>query len=336
MATIALVAVAVTGVMRATNELGDLTWFLHPLRNGYSTALTIKVLAFVPLVALGATNRFRNVPAFERRGDRPLLRTVGGELAIATVVFAMTGVMTGLPPKTAAAPSNRPTPLVVNGSDFATTTKVRLSMSPGTVGANSFVADVTDYDTGRPVDATGVSLQFDLPGQPTVGSTLKLEHGQHGQWQAGGTNLSINGTWNVTVLVQTGAGSTEVPLTVTPRPPQQTISVQRVAGQPTLFTITVQDGLQIQSYVDPGEPGRTNALHVTAFDAAGKELPLKGATISIAPPDGQASTPDLLRFGPGHFVANFDLTAGRWSFAITAQARNGQTLVGTFAESFGS
>jgi nitrogen fixation protein FixH len=209
-------------------------------------------------------------------------------------------------------------------------------MSPGTVGPNSFVADVTDYDTGKPIAASAVSLSFDLPGQPSVSSTLQLARGQSGQWQAGGTNLSLNGTWNVKVLVQTDAGSTEVPLTVTPRPPQQSISVQRIAGQPTLYTITVQQGLQIQAYVDPGQPGRTNALHVTAFDAAGKELPLKGATISLTPPGGQASTPDLLRFGPGHFVANFGLTAGRWTFAVTAQARNGQTLFATFAETFGS
>jgi nitrogen fixation protein FixH len=98
----------------------------------------------------------------------------------------------------------------------------------------------------------------------------------------------------------------------------------------------VQDGLQIQAYVDPGTPGRTNQLHVTAFDADGQELPLRSATISLGPPQGEATTPDLVRFGPGHFVANFDLTPGRWTFAITAEARDGRSLIASFARTFGS
>jgi copper transport protein len=335
LATGGLVAVAITGLLRATNELGA-TWWLHPGRTGYSTALALKVLTFVPLVALGAANRFRNVPSYEQRGPRPLLRSVAGELALAVGIFGITGVLTGLPPKPVITPSTAPKPLVVTGSDFATTTKVRLTIAPGTVGSNAFVAAVTDYDTGKPVGADAVTLSFSLSGRPELASTLELEHQPSGTWQAGGTNLSVNGTWNVTALVQTGSTSVEVPLTLTPEPPQQSISVSRVPGQPVLYTITVQDGLQIQAYVDPGTPGQTNQVHVTAFDAGGKELPLRSATISTTAPDGTVSQPEMLRFGKGHFAANFDLTSGTWTFAITADARDGRTLVATFKQTFGS
>ena len=330
-----LALLAVTGLLRASNELG-VTWWLHPLRNGYSTVLGVKVLAFVPLLALGAANRFRNVPGLRARGPRPLLRTVGGELALAAGVFVATAVMTGLPPTALTKPPATPArPLVVNGSDFATTTRVRLEIGPGTVGANDFGAIVTDYDTRERVPADAVSLSFALPDRPEVSSTLSLERAAAGAWQASGTNLALAGTWSVTVLIETSDGSVEVPLEVTPRPPQQQIQVSRQPGQPDLYTITMQEGLQIQAYVDPGTPDRTNQVHVTAFTPSGSELALRSATVSVTPPTGPATTPDLLRLGPGHLAANIDLTAGSWTFAITAETRDGRTLVASFQQSFG-
>jgi len=73
---------------------------------------------------------------------------------------------------------------------------------------------------------------------------------------------------------------------------------------------------------------------VTAFDADGKELPLHAATLSITPPEGTPFEPKMLRFGPGHFAANIDLTAGMWSFGITAHAETGQMLFASFRQSF--
>jgi copper transport protein len=328
-----LIVVATSGVLRASSELGGLTWFLDPFRNGYRTALVVKLSLVVPLVALGAVNRFRNVPRFGSLGPRPLLRTAGAELGLAACVLAVTGVLTGLPPKQMEKPRNAGTqgPLVVTGSDFATTTKVRLEIAPGVVGPNQFVAEVTDYDSGEPVDADRVSLEFHYPLRPEVGSKLELKRAD-GAWRAEGTSLALEGTWHVSVLVEGSSGSVEVPLIVTPRTPGQRIEVSRAPGQPDLYTIHLQDDLQIQSYVDPGVPGRTNQVHVTAFDAAGMELPLKSTLLEIAPPDGRPFQPDLLRLGPGHVVANVDMTPGMWSFHITAETEDGQVLSASFQQ----
>jgi hypothetical protein len=185
LAGVALAVVVVSGLLRSWNELG-VAWWLHPFRNGYSTTLALKVAIVIPLIGLGALNRYRNVPRYGSTGSRPMLRTVGGELALAAAVLLATGVLTGLPPKPneePAGPAARP--LVVTGADFATTTRVRLEVSPGTVGPNTFVADVTDYDTGEQVDARRVSLTFDLPDQPDVSSTLRLQRSQ-GRWQGAG------------------------------------------------------------------------------------------------------------------------------------------------------
>ncbi len=254
-----LFIVVVSGVLRSTNELGW-GWWLHPFQSDYSTTLVVKLSIVVPLIALGALNRYRNVARYEERGSRSVLRTAGAEMALAAAVLATTAVLTGLPPQpNAEAAPDAAKPLVVTGSDFATTTRVELRISPGTVGPNAFVATVRDYDSGEPIDAHRVSLTFELAGQPDVRSTLDLDPGARDTWQAAGTALAQQGTWSVTVLVEEAGGSVEVPLEVTPKAPEQHVSVSRVEGQPDLYTITLQGGLQIQAYVDPGEPGRTES-----------------------------------------------------------------------------
>jgi nitrogen fixation protein FixH len=222
---------------------------------------------------------------------------------------------------------------VVTGSDFATTTRVRLQVSPGTIGPNRFVADVTDYDTGQPVPADRMSLTFSLPGQPDVGSTLVLKHRADGMWQAEGTALAIDGRWDVLALIESSSGSTQVSLTVTPRAPPQQISVSRVAGQPDLYTITLTGGVQIQTYVDPGRPG-TNQLHVTAFDSSGQELPLDSISVRAESPS-DTNALDMQRFSPGHFVANLDIVPGSWRFLISATAKDGSILTASFQQTFG-
>ncbi|MGH2636948.1 MAG: FixH family protein [Actinomycetota bacterium] len=325
----------VTGVLRSSNELGGLTWWLHAFDNGYGTTLLVKLAVVVPIVALGALNRYRHVRRFDELGSRPLLRTVGGELALAGGVLALTGVLTGLPPQAGgmARPPTGPEPLLVSGSDFATTTRVRLEISPGTVGPNTFVATITDYDTGEPVDARRVTLSFRLPDRPEVGSELLLEPGEDGNWRAEGTELSVAGDWEVDVTIESGAGSVEVPLEVTPIRSEPRVEVSRVEGQPDLYTFFFDGDVTIQAYVDPGVPGRTNQLHVTAFDPGGGELPLHHIVVRVTPPDGRGFEPELLSLSEGHVAANLDLEPGTYTFGIEALADPGE-LVGSFEQTF--
>jgi hypothetical protein len=44
---------------------------------------------------------------------------------------------------------------------------------------------------------------------------------------------------------------------------------------------------------------------------------------------------DLLRFGPGHFVANLDITSGEWRFLLHLTTKDGADLTARFAETFG-
>ena len=90
--------------------------------------------------------------------------------------------------------------------------------------------------------------------------------------------------------------------------------------------------MQIQSYVDPGSPG-INQFHVTTFDASGQELPLASAGVHAEGPSGSAPL-DMERFSPGHFIANFDLVPGTWTFMIDVATKDGSELSARFRETF--
>lgn len=346
LATFALGIVVATGLTRALDEVGS---FGRLTGTDFGIALLSKTAAVLPLIGLGALNRFRFLPQFgdsgnggEPDGDhtgrrlRALRTSVGAEVGIAAVVLAVTGVLTGLPPAAqlaAASKQQAPAVATVDGNDFAKTTRVRLTITPGTVGPNRFEIVVRDFDTGAAVEARRVALRFSLPSRPEVGAqTLELERrGAAGTWSAQGAALAIEGRWRVVVLVQKAADSLEIPLEVEPRATPQKITVNRAPGQPAIFTITLDAGRSVQGYVDPGDPGK-NEVHFTFFDPSGTELPVASARMFLTPPGGETREVTVRRFGPGHFVADAELAPGRWRFRVEVQARAGDPATAAFFE----
>src|SRR5205823_5397822 len=139
--------VGLTGLLRAVSELGGMSNLLDGLRATYGLTLLAKVAVGLVLIGLGATNRLRNV-ALLAEDERPLRRFVTAETVFALGVLVLTGVLTGLsPPVTAASAATGPPPVAgsATGADFATTTRVALTMSPGFAGPNAFRAEVTGY-----------------------------------------------------------------------------------------------------------------------------------------------------------------------------------------------
>ncbi len=321
-AAVALGVVALSGIQRAISEVGGVGDWLHLFATSFGVALFVKLVLFAGLVALGALNRFRNVPGLAR-GTRPvgtLVRTVSAELVVVVGIFGVAGVLTELPPaKTAEAkPPAAAKPVVATGSDFATTMKAKLVANPGTIGINEFTVTLTDYDTGAPVEADTVSLAFILAGNPDVAPTdLILDPVKVGRWDGQGSALSIDGAWTVQVLVIQGADSRTIDLTLQPRPPEQDLTKVETAGAPTISTITFPGGASVQAYVEPGTSG-PNELHVTYFDASGNELPVDKLEVEARPLDGSLEPWKVRRFGPGHFVADGDAGAGMWRFWMRA------------------
>jgi copper transport protein len=337
MATVALGVVVLTGLARALVEVGS--W-----RGLYSTSfgrtLLIKLALVACLIAIGAVNRFRIVPAL--RAGRAKLATLGStvraELALAIPIVVAAAVLGELPPshyvtQTATRPQ-APAAVTVSGSDFATSVKVELTATPGSVGANRFSAKVVDYDSGQPVQADRVSLRFSLPSRPDVGaSTLELKRAPDGRWQGQGI-LSIAGRWSITMLVERPGGSVTVPLELEPRAAPETpsrVKVSTAPGQPTVYTIALQRGSSLQAYLDPGKPG-ANVLHLTYFAANGSEQPMFEVAAKATNPAGTTGDLSLSKFSSGHYVSNLNLNPGRWSFSISATSKEGDLTDARFEQ----
>jgi len=95
-ATVTLGVVLATGVARGIVEVGSLG---NLFDTTYGITLLVKVGLVAVLVALGALNHFRAVPALGRgAGVRSFTLNSRGELAVAAAVLAATALLSGLAP----------------------------------------------------------------------------------------------------------------------------------------------------------------------------------------------------------------------------------------------
>ena len=218
---------------------------------------------------------------------------------------------------------------MVSGSDFATTVKVRLTVSPGTAGFNEFTLRVTDYDSGAIVHASSVQLEFTQPLRPQLGeSTLTLKRQPNGTFAARGGNLAVAGIWEVAAIIENADSSTEVHLQLTTITPAPLVTATRFAGLPTVYSIQLQNGWLAQVYLDPDHAG-ADEFHVTFVtnSNATSEIPIASVTIGMTPPGG---TPTILvsrRLDPtGHFVADANVPAGATRYDIIATTTRGVAI----------
>jgi len=332
-ATAGIAIVAVSGLIRAVSEVGTIDALVS---TDFGRLVIAKTALLAVLALLGAVNHFRNVPA-AGRALRGLRRVGSVELLVGATVLLLSASLVNLaPPSEVAAAqggaggSSVTAPLVVTGADYGTSVRLRLEVSPGQAGFNTFRATVTDYDTGAPVAATGVTLRFAMASRSDLGgSRLDLSPVAVGVFSATGSNLSLDGIWQVTALVVDGAASVEVPLELTTRAPSPTpsqqVDVNAVAGLPTIYTVHLSAGRTVQIYLDPGTPGR-NEVHVTFFDATGTELAVPSAEMAIGPTGGTLAplAPRILE--PGHFVADTTLVAGTYTLSVAGPAPGGDVL----------
>ncbi len=337
-AGIALGIVAATGVVRAVDEVG--AWG-QLLTTSFGQLVLLKSGFLLVLATLGTVNRYWSIPA-ARRTLRGLRRIGGTELAVAAIVLGLTGFLTGLPPASyVQEATGQVSQLAASGNDFATSVRATLEITPGYPGPNRFVASLRDYDSGKPVAADRVTLRFALASRPDIArSSLPLSDGTDGIYRGQGSNLSINGRWTVVLVVERGASSTEVPLAVTTRGRPQQVRTLRAPGQPTLYVVDFPDKRSLQLYLDPERPGATQ-VHVTFFDAEGKELPIaRDITLRVSPGDRSASADQpaaalpVRRFGPGHFIADAVVEAGSVHLEVEAVDPRGETLRATLLIQF--
>ena len=307
-AGIALAIVIGTGAIRAIDEIGTLDALFT---TDFGRVVLGKSAILLGLASLGAFNRFINL----RNAARVLggVRRVGGaELVLAVAVFGLSAWLVNLTPPTSAGTNPPPVaqPIVATGHDFGTSIRARLVATPGAAGLNTFDLALADYDSGEPVDASNVTLRFLLKSQAGVApSSLDLRPAGAGRFAASDANLSIDGIWQLTATIATGAAAVDVPLLVATTVPAQPVQELVTPGLPTIHEVQLGSAGKAQVYLDPGGPGQ-NQLHVTFFDPAGQELQTKSATIALFPAAGDAILPPPRMLEPGHFVATIDAVPG--------------------------
>lgn len=330
-----LAIVALTGIIRAVVDIGSVDALVSSY---FGRLVLLKVGLLVPIAALGALNHFRNVPQAEA-DLRPLRRSGSAELTLGAVVLLVASVLVNVaPPTEVAAAAQGPVqastvaaaptlpPLQVSASDFATTVRLELNMSPGIVGTNDFEVRVTDYDTRVPVDATAIRLTFSPTARPEIGSsTLTLQRRAPGVFVGTGANLSLGGVWRVSALVTEPTTSVQVDLIVSVQSVRQQIDVNAVAGLPTIYTVHLGGGRTVQVYLDPGSPG-SNLLHATWFDSGGKEMPVSDVTMAQVSPAGASTVLQPQILDSGHEAAPVEVTSLPATFVIGATGPGGAPL----------
>ena len=313
-----LAVVVATGVVRAFGSVpawGDLA------STGYGRAVVAKLALFGGILGLAAANRRRAVPAAAST-LRLLRRLAGGELVLAALALAAAALLASLPPPSALR-EVEPSGLLANGNDAARSLRVRLTTATAVAGPNRFAVRVTDYRSGRTIAARRVSLQFtplDDPSETTTSLALEPAPGQ--TFEGTGTNLSLDGRWGITALVEVGSEALPVPLVVQTRSPPQFLSVQRLPGEPVKYTVELAIGRGfLRVWADPERTGPTQ-VYATYFDDFGEILPMGDPVLTVG--SGSSARQEAVhRLSPGQFVADVTLSPGSNEIAVVARTAAG-------------
>jgi copper transport protein len=324
LAAFTLAVVAVTGVLRAFNEIDG--WD-ELFGSGYGRTVIAKVVGIVVLAGLGALNRYRSVGAASR--DLSPLRRVGRfEVIGGIVVIALAGLLASIsPPAPSDVAAAQAPAVVVTGSDFATSVRTRLRIEPGTAGLNTFRAEINDYDSGNPISARRVTIRFSFTDGSVAPSELELDRREPGIYAAEGANLSLDGRWEATVVIEQEQGSLDVPLEI-----ETACRAERIVdpGKVPISIMQIGGGRTLQGYVDRG-PGGGQLVHLTFFDPSGGELRVTDAPSLTAATEDDETAVDVRRLGPGHFAGSGSFEPGEWRFRIAATV-GGEEVSACFQE----
>ena len=207
LASIALIAVAVTGIARGAGELtswGDLT------STGYGQAVLAKVAFTLGIAAFAAMNHWQSVAAAPA-DLRPLRRAGTVEVVLAGCALAAAAALGSLPPP--AAQLRGASGLEISGVDFGTTLRVRVTGATDRAGPNRFIVTVTDYDSGEPINTRRATLRFTPLDDPRMASSaLELVRRTDGAFVGSGSHLAFTGRWRITALIERDGDSIDVPM----------------------------------------------------------------------------------------------------------------------------
>lgn len=226
-ARIAVAGLFVTGLYAAWLQVGTLDGLLTTL---YGQVLLLKLILIVPLLVLAALNLVltqRGLGAGQPIWAGRLRGLVGLEIILTLGVLAAVGALTSIRPARSnlqqrAATDTLPPQNPISNMRIADDTHIRLLISPGWVGNNTFTLSLADL-SGQPIsDASLIRLRFDGQDTSLGQSELRMEAKGDGVYTVSGANLSLPGNWRIrTSIERPGKYDTVLDFTVsmTPVPP---------------------------------------------------------------------------------------------------------------------
>jgi len=218
-ALMCVIALVATGVLQALIDMG---WSLSALTaTPYGRAVLIKVGLLVALVALGAVNRRRIVPALRRLADggappggagRALRRALRAEVALVIVVLGVTSALVSYPPPAATA-----------GGPVSKTTRMgpielQTTVDPARVGANEMHVYLFDAKTGAAYTRTKeLTVDAALPGKGIGPLKIAMHQAGPGHFVGDAVQLVPGGDWRLRVTDRVSdfdeyTGTLEVPV----------------------------------------------------------------------------------------------------------------------------
>jgi len=195
------IALTVAGSDASWSALVSTTWGRLILAKATITLLVVVIAAWNRRVLVPSfVDAPSGTPADGERNRRRLLSTVRLEALAIVVILVLTGVVTNVtpardaPPATTATDTTRP---IDSGS-------VRLEVRPARVGTNTVTVT---YRTpqGEPLDVgPTLAVEFSLPAEELAPITRQATAVSPGRFELEGRELSLPGTWTVTVAARTG------------------------------------------------------------------------------------------------------------------------------------
>jgi copper transport protein len=202
MALVSVGVIGVTGLYAASLRVGSLQALYTSI---YGEALLLKQVFVVLLLSLAAANLLFFTPRLKRsrlRGEpNPSLtsrftRVVMAEVALGAFLLASVTLLTYLPPARIVVPSSG-----LKAAKNADDLHLKLEITPGYVGQNSFVLQLTS--SGQPVAAVKEALLRFTPAQANVPpSEAQLVARGDGTYTTKGSYLSLPGSWQVQAVVR--------------------------------------------------------------------------------------------------------------------------------------
>jgi copper transport protein len=199
--TLAGLTLTITGSGASLNSILTTTW-------GQLVLAKIGLTLIVVLIA--AWNRRTLVPSLtsptENTGElavrwATLLRTIRAEAVLLVAVVALTAIVVNVPPARTAVVAKTDQVDITQRVD---TGNVQLSVDPAIVGPNTVAVRYTD-GTGQPINvANSMSIEFSQPSAGLEPITRQVPASEPGVFVIQGNELSIPGTWTITIAVRTG------------------------------------------------------------------------------------------------------------------------------------